>query len=291
MMLSPLRRFCLLTFLGTLTLAPALAQNGQKPPKLVTPKEDPNRIFDALAEPATPVGGGEAYGRYLDDHLNYPTRALEKRVQGTDSVSFVVEKNGTISNVTLVKGFDPDCDAEALRVVKAGPKWKPGKHRGQVARQRVTLPIVFALAPATGQALRSDSATIPAAARPTASTSSPTVVTNTPIPPPSTDGLKLVQPEKGAQPVGGTDAFFAWVQKNIQYPEAAKRQHLEGKVRVEFTIEPDGSLTNIKALNHLAGGLEQEAIRVIKSAPKWEPAMYQGQPMRQKMVVPVIFQL
>ncbi len=290
MMLSPLRRLCLLTFFGSLTLPPALAQ-AQKPPKLVAPKEDPNRIFDALAEPAQPVGGTEAFSRYLDDHLNYPTRALEKRIQGTDSVTFVVEKNGTLSNVTLLKSFDPDCDAEALRVVKAGPKWKPGKHRGQPARQRITIPIVFALAPATGQALRGDSATIPAAARPGAPANSPTVITNTPIGTPSTDGLKLVQPEKGAQPVGGTDAFFAWVQKNIQYPEAAKRQQLEGKVRVEFTIEPDGSLTNVKAMNHLAGGLEQEAIRIIKSAPKWEPATYQGQPMRQKMIVPVIFQL
>jgi protein TonB len=278
-----------------LLLAPALllglaapaayAQNGQKPPKLIAPKEDPNRIFDALAEPAEPIGGGDAFSRYLDDHLNYPTRALEKRIQGTDSVSFVVEKNGTISNVTLVKGFDADCDAEALRVVKASPKWKPGKHRGQVARQRLTVPIVFALAPATASAMRGDSAVLPTAGT-LGNPGTPGLPGTA-----ATNGMKIVQPETGAQPVGGTDAFFAWVQQSIKYPEAARRQGLEGKVRVEFTVEPDGSLTNIKLLNHLAGGLEQEAIRVIKSAPKWEPAKFQGQPMRQKMVVPVIFQL
>ena len=97
-------------------------------------------------------------------------------------------------------------------------------------------------------------------------------------------------PESAATYPGGTDAFFAWVKQNIKYPAAAKAQKLEGKVKVEFIIEPDGSLTNAKILNHLGGGLEQEALRLIAVSPKWTAAVYQGKPIRSKMVLPIIFQ-
>lgn len=272
------------------------AQSGAKPKKLKAPTPDPDRIYDLVSHPAEPEGGLEAYDKYLNDHLNYPTKALEGKVQGIDSVQFIVEKNGRISNVKLVQGFDPDCDAEALRVIRAAPKWVPARHRGEVVRQRITVPIAFA-PPGAGskEALAEVVAEVPVVGGVDATTSAPagaataSAPANTPAGRPA--GPKVIQPEVGAQPVGGTEAFFKWVQDNLQYPAAAKRQKLEGKVRVEFMIEPDGSLSNVKALNHLGGGLEQEAIRVIKAAPNWEPARYQGQAIRQKMVVPVIFQL
>lgn len=272
-----------------LLLVLPLASQGQTDPKpkLKAPKVDPDQVYDMVTNPAEPEGGLEAYDRYLNDHLNFPTKALEGKVFGVDSVRFIVEKNGRISNVTLIHGFDPECDAEAVRVIKAAPKWKPARHRGDVVRQRITVPIVFAPpSPTHAQAAMGDvSADVPPKA------SDPTPATSAGTPPTTGSGPKIIQPEVSAQPVGGIDAFFGWVQKNLRYPEAAKRQKLEGKVRVEFMIEPDGSLSNVKALNHLGGGLEQEALRVIKSAPKWEPAKYQDQPIRQKMVVPVIFQL
>ncbi|MBC8084688.1 MAG: energy transducer TonB, partial [Hymenobacter sp.] len=65
----------------------------------------------------------------------------------------------------------------------------------------------------------------------------------------------------------------------------------EGRVMVEFIIQKDGSLTDAKVLKPLGSGLDQEALRLIKTAPKWTPATYQGQPLKQKMVLPVLFQL
>ena len=291
-------------WLATLLPQTAAAQNTQKPPKLVAPKTDPDKIYDAVSEPALPVVGLEAYSQFIDDHLNFPVTALQRRVQGTDSVQFVIEKNGTTSSFILLKGFDPDCDAEALRVLKSAPKWKPARHRGDVVRQRVTIPVTFALPdlPSGGGAFKADSALIaggknPRIQAPSSHTADPIVVrteASPTQPAPGTtlpNGLKVVEPATKALPPGGTAAFFAWIQQNIQYPEAARRAKAEGKVQVEFMIEPDGTLSNAKVLSHLPFGLEQEAIRLILSAPKWTPAQYDGRAIRQKMVLPVIFQL
>ncbi len=300
--LRPLLRVACVLALGV--SAPAYGQ--KKPPKLVAPKTDPNQIYDAVAEPAVPVVGFEVYAQFIDDHLNFPTAALQRRVQGTDSVQFIVEKNGSTTGFVLLSAFDAECDAEALRVLKMAPKWKPARHKGEVVRQRVTIPVTFSLPdlPSGGGAFRSDSALLPtgkpgeASIQPPSSHTNDPIVINrdAPIPAPAVgttlpNGLKVVEPATKASPPGGTDAFFAWIQQNIQYPVAARRAKSEGKVQVEFIIEPDGTLSNVKVLSHLPFGLDQEAIRVIKSAPKWTPAMYDGRSIRQKMVLPVIFQL
>lgn len=287
-----------------LLLATAAPVFAQKAAKLVAPTTDPDKVYDAVAEPAIPTVGFEGYSQFIDDHLNFPTAALQRRVQGTDSVEFVVEKNGTTSGFKLRKGFDPECDAEAIRVLKAAPKWKPARHRGQVVRQRIVLPVTFALpdVPSGGGAFRSDSALVgggqdPRIQAPSAHTSDPITIRQEAAPakpaPGTTlpNGLTVVEPATKAEPPGGTDAFFAWIQQNIQYPAAARRAKAEGKVQVEFMIEPDGSISSPKVLNHLPHGLEAEAIRVIKSSPKWKPATYDGRSIRQKMVLPVIFQL
>ena len=102
---------------------------------------------------------------------------------------------------------------------------------------------------------------------------------------------QVVSADQPARPVGGTEAFFEWIQQNQKYPALALQRKVEGRVMMEFVIEKDGSLTDIKPLKRLGSGLDEEAIRLIKAAPKWEPALYNGQPVKQKMVLPVVFSL
>ncbi|GAA4376931.1 energy transducer TonB [Hymenobacter koreensis] len=261
------------TALAALLLASAPGAQAQQ--KLKYPKATPVDIYDAVEKPAEPIGGVQAYADYLGDKLTYPTAALQAGIEGTVETTFVVEKTGYTSNWTVTKSVSPECDAEALRLVKAGPRWKPAQHKGGVVRQRVTVPITFKMplgaggpAPATG-------------------TDAPPVTNGTT----NAAGLQVVTPETPAQPVGGTEAFFEWVQKNQKYPALARQRKIQGKVMMEFTIEKDGSLANIKPVKRLGSGLDEEAIRLIKASPKWEPARYQGQPVRQKMVLPILFQL
>lgn len=83
--------------------------------------------------------------RYLSEKLKYPTIAVEARTQGTVYLTFVVEKNGEIGDIKILKGVSEGCTEEAIRVVKSMPKWKPGKNHGQTVRVQYNLPVKFRL--------------------------------------------------------------------------------------------------------------------------------------------------
>lgn len=90
-------------------------------------------------------GGEEAMQKYIYDNLKYPVVAQESGVQGRVTLRFVVTKDGSISDVQVVRGIDPSCDREALRVVKSMPRWLPGQQNGKNVPVYFTLPIVFKL--------------------------------------------------------------------------------------------------------------------------------------------------
>jgi protein TonB len=83
--------------------------------------------------------------QYLSTHLRYPEAAKENNIQGRVSVEFVVNEDGSISNARVLRGIGGGCDQEALRVVNAMPKWKPGKQNGKAVKVYFVLPIVFVL--------------------------------------------------------------------------------------------------------------------------------------------------
>jgi len=90
-------------------------------------------------------GGMNGVSKYLSANVKYPTIALEKGIQGKVFVNFVVERNGSISNVEISRGVDPAIDNESLRVVESMPKWIPGKQNGEAVRVILTVPINFVL--------------------------------------------------------------------------------------------------------------------------------------------------
>lgn len=90
-------------------------------------------------------GGMEALYKYLAENIHYPEQAKNDQIQGRVVISFVVEKDGGISDAKVVRGIGGGCDEEALRVVNAMPKWTPGKMRGEVVRVNFHLPITFKL--------------------------------------------------------------------------------------------------------------------------------------------------
>ena len=90
-------------------------------------------------------GGEEARINYMVNNIKYPQSARESGKQGTVYVSYVVEKDGDITNVHVLRGFDKDCDAEAVRVIKNMPNWEPGQQRGKQVRVQYNMPIKFSL--------------------------------------------------------------------------------------------------------------------------------------------------
>ena len=110
-----------------------------------SPKAEENRVFEVVEQmPAFP-GGDVALMRYLQENVHYPTIALENDVQGRVVVGFVVEKDGSITDVRVIKSQDPALDHEAVRVVKSMPRWTPGKIDGAAVRVEYQVPVVFRL--------------------------------------------------------------------------------------------------------------------------------------------------
>ena len=102
-------------------------------------------IFEVVDENPTFPGGDSALMEFLKKNLKYPKKAIKNNIQGRILMSFVVAKDGSITNVKIQKEAHPLLNKEAMRIVKKMPKWEPGKKNGKVVRVRFTLPITFRL--------------------------------------------------------------------------------------------------------------------------------------------------
>lgn len=122
--------------------------SGQAPDNTITPRPHPmedNKVFTSVEQMAEFPGGEGAMFQYISDHIQYPPIAMENNIQGRVIVQFVVMKDGSIGDVKVARGKDPDLDKEAVRVVKTFPKFTPGKMNGQPVNVWYTLPINFKL--------------------------------------------------------------------------------------------------------------------------------------------------
>lgn len=104
-----------------------------------------NQIFLHVEEAPQFPGGLPAFYKYIGENIKYPPLARESGIQGRVFIQFVVEKDGSITDVKVLKGIGYGCDEEALRVVKNSPNWSPGKQNGKAVRVQYNLPIVFQL--------------------------------------------------------------------------------------------------------------------------------------------------
>lgn len=112
-----------------------------EPPK----HEEENKVFDIVEQQPLFPGGPAALTKYLSENTKYPVVAQENGVQGRVTVQFVVEKDGSISDVHVLRGVDPSLDKEAVRVVKSMPRWTPGKQNGITVRVNYRVPVLFRL--------------------------------------------------------------------------------------------------------------------------------------------------
>ena len=90
---------------------------------------------------------------------------------------------------------------------------------------------------------------------------------------------------------GGLDSMYAFIQKNLIYPEKAKAEGIEGRVFITFTIEKDGSVSNVKILRGIGGGCDEAAKEVVEKMPKWKPGTQRGKPVRVQFNLPIKFEL
>ena len=114
--------------------------------QVVTQAEpEPEKVFDMVEQMPTFPGGQQELMSYLGKNIKYPTIAQENGTQGRVIIQFVVERDGSITDVRVARGVDPYLDKEAVRVVKSMPKWIPGKQNGKAVRVKFTVPVMFRL--------------------------------------------------------------------------------------------------------------------------------------------------
>ena len=194
--------------------------------------------------------------QWIAQNIQYPKEAAKANIEGSVIVSFFVEKDGSISNAEVIKSVHELLDKEALRVVNAMPKWKPGMENGQPVRARFFVPISF----------KSQQ---------------------------SAEAKEEVSEFLEDMPEfpGGGKAMMQWIAQNIQYPKEAAKANIEGSVIVSFLVEKDGSISNVEVIKSVHELLDKEALRVVNAMPKWKPGMEKGQPVRARFHIPVIFKI
>ena len=222
----------------------------------VAPPPTEDKVFEKLDVLPEFPGGGKAMMQWISQNMQYPKNAVDGNIEGRVIVSFIVEKDGSISNVEVKKSVHELLDKEALRVINAMPKWKPGMQDGQPARARFFVPISFK----TQQ---------------------------------SAEVKEKVFEDLDNMPEfpGGGKAMMEWLSQNIQYPKEAVDGKIEGRVMISFVIEKDGSVSNAKVIRGIDESLDNEALRVVNAMPNWKPGMQDGQPARARFTIPVSFKL
>ncbi|GAB2986417.1 M56 family metallopeptidase [Mucilaginibacter puniceus] len=225
-----------------------------------TSKDD--RIFTVLEiQPKFP-GGTQNFLQYMAANIRYPADDRKNNVTGRVVLQFVVEKDGSLTNIKVVRSPSAAMGQEAVRVLSNSPKWEPGKQGGSAVRAQFTIPVNFTLDKKID------------------------------------DDYSKVQYNKiydavdiMPYPKGGTKTFLEYLKQNLKYPEADKNNKVEGRVTTQLVVEADGRLTNIKVLKSPTTSMANEAVRVLKNAPKWNPAIQKGRKIRLQYTVPINFSL
>ena len=133
-----MKKFIIMALMAVFALATVSAQ------KTVVAQKN-QKVFDVVEQMPEYPGGQAALFEYLSKNIKYPDDAAKKKVEGKVFVTFVVDTDGKITDVSLLRKVFPSLDAEAIRVISAMPNWIPGKQSGKVVKVKYTVPIMFRL--------------------------------------------------------------------------------------------------------------------------------------------------
>ena len=241
-----------------------------------------NVVYEVVEIQPNPPGGMAGWNKYLMENLRYPTNAQRKGIEGTVIVAFVVNTDGTTTDIEILRSVGGGCDEEVIRIVQGSPKWTPGMQRGTPVRTRMRLPLRFILG---GTDTSRDSTEVSLNAVPL---------------PPATDGQDSTKEnseiffdlvDTPPSPVGGLEAWSRHLSENLTYPTSARMRGIQGTVLVSLIVNTDGTVDGVELVQGIGGGCDEEAIRIIKSSPNWTPGMIKGKAVRTRMKIPISFKL
>ena len=214
------------------------------------------------------TGGDAELLKFIAENTQYPEAAKAQEIQGRVIIRFIVNSEGKIEDINVLKSVHPLLDAEAVRVVSSITGFFPGYQSGRPVSVYYMVPITFTLK--AGQ--------------------SASLVTQQQRPAPS-GGEPFVVVEQMPMYPGGDRVLLQRVTERIQYPEAAKSDSIQGRVIVKFAVTRDGNIDNVSVLKGVHPLLDAEAARVVKTLTGWQPGYQGGNPVDVWYMVPVTFTL
>ena len=246
-----------------------------KPQQVINaPTDGDEDVFEVVENmPEFPDGGMPGLMKYLSTNIRYPEAAHKAGTQGRVTVQFVVGKDGSIGNVSILRGVDPALDAEAIRVISGMPKWKPGTQKGEPVNVKYTVPVMFRLTPEPVEKIDE------------------MIVVGYRNPDAPVTGEVYETVDKMPEFPGGMTGLMQHLSKNIRYPAEAHTNNIQGRVVVSVIINTDGKATNAQIVQSVAPSLDAEALRVTGTMPDWIPGTKDGKPVNVKYTFPVVFRL
>ncbi|MBK0404409.1 energy transducer TonB [Adhaeribacter sp. BT258] len=223
-------------------------------------QDQDNGIYQMVEQLPQFPGGDLELQQHLQKSFIYPEAAIKQELQGLGVYSFVVNKDGSLSDLTVLKPVGEALDQEGLRMLKAMPLWIPGKINGRIVRVKFTLPLRFTL---EDKQVRLRNA-------PTITKGYATVTKNPEFP-------------------GGQEAMERFLTENLKYPKALRKKGIEGTVVVKFQVTETGALQNPIIMKSIDPALDAEALRIINEMPAWEPARFGERKVAVPFYVPVTF--
>ena len=233
------------------------APAGQQPTPSASEDDTPFLVAEEM-----PLFQGKdlnTFRTWVQSQIRYPAEALKRGIEGRVVLSFIVERDGSVSTIELLQSPDRILSEEARRVVSSSPKWTPGRQKGHLVRVRYMLPVDFSI-PKKETAAQSTAAQKP--------------------------GLASMQFE-----IGNLNAFRSWAMQRLRYPAGAREQQTEGSVVATFTVGRDGRVDDIRIAGKPDPQLAEEVRRVVKASPAWSPATRNGEATTVTVTLPVSFRI
>lgn len=234
---------------------------------LDTTDADGNKLFQSVAVQPEFPGGMTAFRKWVAKNYRYPQSAIDAGVKGVVEATYVVEKDGSLTDIKILKDLSHGTGEALIDLLKKSPKWNPGAQNGRVVRVQYKLPVGLSTENMDGRNVG---------------------LVNT-------DGENdtrifqsvAIQPEFK----GGMEEFRKWIAANFDYPQAAIDAGVKGAIETTFVVEKDGSLSDIKVLKDLGHDTDQAAIDLLKKSPKWSPGVQNGRAVRVQYKLPIALNL
>ena len=259
-----------LSALCLMTISAFASENLQNQP----PPAYGGKVIENPDIPPIFTGGSSEMHKFISGTLRYPTEAVEKNIQGLVVYTFIVEKDGTLTNFELIHRADSALDKEALRILQAMPPWRPAKYKEEIVRSKSYVPMYFRLNKNANAVARTT--TNPAN---TVGKSNPEII--------NSEVFSIV--DKMPQYPYGEKELAGFIAHQLRYPKEARQQGVEGRILCSFIVAADGSIFNIEVVQGLDPQLDKEAVRVLSLMSKWIPGENDGEKVNVKCLLPIDF--